>query len=119
AFTVVDAISLTVNGKVDRRALPAPVLTGDAEAYTAPATPTEQALAALWSEVLGAGRIGAHDDFFALGGHSLLATRLIGRIRETLRFEPAIRDLFAAPTVAALAGLGLKWAAETVSGRAS
>ncbi|NUV78281.1 non-ribosomal peptide synthetase, partial [Streptomyces fungicidicus] len=103
AFTVVDAIPLTVNGKVDRRALPAPVLTGDAEAYTAPATPTEQALAALWSEVLGAGRIGAHDDFFALGGDSITSLKVTSRIRTALRTHLTPRALFDHPTVARLA----------------
>ncbi|MFD7892324.1 condensation domain-containing protein, partial [Streptomyces albidoflavus] len=103
SFTVVDAIPLTVNGKVDRRALPAPVLTGDAEAYTAPATPTEQALAALWSEVLGAGRIGAHDDFFALGGDSITSLKVTSRIRTALRTHLTPRALFDHPTVARLA----------------
>ncbi|MGG7613812.1 AMP-binding enzyme, partial [Streptomyces sp. ZG43] len=103
AFTVVDAIPLTVNGKVDRRALPAPVLTGDAEAYTAPATPTEQALAALWSEVLGAGRVGAHDDFFALGGDSITSLKVTSRIRTALRTHLTPRALFDHPTVARLA----------------
>ncbi|NEB71599.1 hypothetical protein G3I39_31700, partial [Streptomyces fulvissimus] len=70
-FTAVEAIPLTVNGKVDRRALPAPEFTPAGTAHTAPRTATERALCAIWAEVLGADRIGVDDDFFALGGDSI------------------------------------------------
>ncbi|MFD5186420.1 amino acid adenylation domain-containing protein, partial [Streptomyces sp. NPDC058372] len=104
AFTAVAAIPLTVNGKVDRRALPAPDLAaGTGSAYTAPATPTEQALAGIWAEVLGAERVGAHDDFFALGGDSISSLKVTSRIRTALRTHLTPRALFDHPTVARLA----------------
>ncbi|HEX8275252.1 MAG TPA: amino acid adenylation domain-containing protein, partial [Longimicrobiaceae bacterium] len=103
SFTLLDALPLTSNGKVDRRALPAPELAPDADAYVAPATPTETTLAGIWAEVLGVERVGARDDFFLLGGHSLVATRVIARAREAFGAEVPLRALFEAPTVAGLA----------------
>ena len=104
AFVALDVFPLGPTGKLDRRALPAPEearLPG-AE-YLAPRSPAERLLAALMAEVLGRERIGVRDDFFALGGHSLLATRLLGRLRETVKVELPLRELFEAPTVEALA----------------
>ncbi|HLL47353.1 MAG TPA: condensation domain-containing protein, partial [Longimicrobiaceae bacterium] len=100
ALVVLDAMPLTEHGKVDRRALPAPA---GAESYAAPATPTEEVVAAIWAEVLGRDRVGVHEDFFELGGHSLLATRVVSRVRRALGVELPLRALFDAPTVAGTA----------------
>ncbi|GAA5043787.1 amino acid adenylation domain-containing protein [Nocardia callitridis] len=102
AVVVVDALPLTANGKLDRRALPAPEFVGSA-AYRAPSSPVEQAVADVYAELLGAGEVGLDDDFFSLGGNSLLATRVIARINEALDANVMVRELFEAPSVAALA----------------
>ncbi|MFE3643404.1 amino acid adenylation domain-containing protein, partial [Streptomyces sp. NPDC059169] len=102
AVVVLPALPLNANGKVDRRALPAPELGADTSGR-APRNARERALCTLFGELLGIDDITIDDDFFELGGHSLLATRLVGRARAELGAELAIGDLFQAPTVAALA----------------
>ena len=105
ALVVMDAFPLTPNGKVDRRALPAPepARLGGEEACVAPRTGTEERLAAIWAEVLRLERVFVDDNFFDLGGHSLLATQLATRVREAFSIELPLQKIFEAPTVALLA----------------
>jgi amino acid adenylation domain-containing protein len=104
AFLSLPALPLTPNGKVDRKALPAPDGRPDpGRRYTAPEGPVQEKLAAIWAEVLRAGRVGAGDNFFELGGHSLLATQVLTRVQETFGVELLLRAMFENPTVAALA----------------
>ncbi|MDC9019134.1 phosphopantetheine-binding protein, partial [Mycobacterium marinum] len=85
AFIEIDQLPLTVNGKVDRRALPAPDYTTSAQAYVAPQCPVEEVLASLYTQILGGGdRVSAADSFFDLGGDSLSAMRLIAAANTTL-----------------------------------
>ncbi|MUG92982.1 amino acid adenylation domain-containing protein [Scytonema sp. UIC 10036] len=107
AIVMLDAMPLTPNGKVDRKALPSPETSRAylREAYVGPRTPVEEILVSLWTEILGIEQVGIHDNFFNLGGHSLLATQLISRVRDVLQLELPIRYLFEAPTPAQLAEL--------------
>nr|WP_282705871.1 non-ribosomal peptide synthetase [Pseudomonas syringae] len=104
AFVTLARFPLTPNGKLDRRALPAPE--DDAYAsrgYEAPAGDIEHALAQIWQALLGLERVGRHDHFFELGGHSLLAVQLVSRLRQRFEVEVALRDVFAEPTLQGLA----------------
>jgi amino acid adenylation domain-containing protein len=105
AFVRLDALPLNVNGKLDRRALPAPDQSrpSSAEGYVAPRTPTEEVIAGIWAEILGLAQIGADDHFFSAGGHSLLATQVIVRVRDVFQVKLALRTLFESPTLAAFA----------------
>jgi aryl carrier-like protein len=104
AFVTMEALPLSPNGKVDRKALPAPEAKRDeAVAFVAPRDETERAIAAIWREALGVEQVGVDDNFFDLGGHSLLLVRVHGRIREALGAQVTVVELFQHPTVGALA----------------
>ncbi|MEU1955342.1 amino acid adenylation domain-containing protein, partial [Nocardia rhamnosiphila] len=105
-----DAFPLNTSGKLDRKALPAPVF--EAREFRAPSTPIEEIVAGVFAEVLGVERVGADDDFFALGGNSLIATQVAARLGAALDTTVPVRMLFEASTVAALAA-----AAESATGR--
>ncbi|MBF6651242.1 AMP-binding protein, partial [Methylobacter sp. BlB1] len=105
AFVILDTLPLSPNGKLDRKALPAPDASAlQTQQYEAPQGGTEQTLAGIWSELLKIEQVGRHDNFFELGGHSLLAVTLIARMRQAgLNID--VRELFSAPTLAGLAAL--------------
>ena len=105
SFVFLDALPLTTNGKVDRRALPAPDGArpeGETD-YVAPRTPVEEVLAGIWAELLSLERAGVHDNFFVLGGHSLLATQLLARLLTLFKIELPLITVFQSPTIAEFA----------------
>ncbi|MFE7467339.1 amino acid adenylation domain-containing protein, partial [Streptomyces sp. NPDC057499] len=102
AFVALGRLPLTVNGKLDRRALPAPEY-GSRAGHVAPRTPTEEVLAEIWSEVLGLERVGVEDDFFGLGGNSVLSLRVVAKVRTVFDINPSARVMFDHPTIAQLA----------------
>ncbi|HEX6526431.1 MAG TPA: amino acid adenylation domain-containing protein, partial [Streptosporangiaceae bacterium] len=101
-FTTLDALPLSPNGKLDRNALPAPDRDSTATSYTAPRTPAEQAIAAIWADVLGIDQIGIHDNFFELGGDSILSIQIVARVRQA-GHHFTVKDLYLHQTIAELA----------------
>jgi hypothetical protein len=97
-IVVLPALPLNVNGKVDRKQLP-DLEPGAQQAYEAPQGEVEQALAAIWTQVLGVARVGRHDSFFELGGHSLLAVQMVARLQAATRADIAIQDVFRHPVL--------------------
>jgi amino acid adenylation domain-containing protein len=104
AFVLLAEMPLTPNGKVDRRALSKMEVahSPSEQGYVAPRNEIEEAVAAIWADVLGQEHVGVHDDFFEMGGHSLLATQVISRLHKKFGVELPLRDVFEAPTVAGL-----------------
>ena len=102
AFVALDALPLTSNNKVDRRALPAPER-AQREDIVAPRNELEQILADIWTDVLKQGQVGIHDNFFELGGHSLLAVQLTTKIQQQFGKECHVASLFQSPTIAQFA----------------
>ena len=115
-FTLLDKFPLTPNGKIDRKALPAPDSVSN-EVYTPPRNEPEERLVEIWETLLGVDQIGVLDDFFGLGGHSLLATQMISRIRDQFGISLPLNSLFDTPTVAGLAAAldTLSWALDNAS----
>src|SRR5690554_413166 len=104
AWSLIDKLPLTANGKIDRRALPKPQFNLSTEqAYVAPRNTTEQSITEVWQEILQQDDISVHANFFEIGGHSLLATRVIARLRDQFAIDIAIRELFDNPSIAELA----------------
>ncbi len=104
AFVRLDALPLSANGKIDRKALPVPNITTQREdRYMAPRSPTEEILAGIWKEVLGMERVGVEDNFFDLGGHSLIAVQVLSRVRAAFGVDVPLRRVFEASTIAQLA----------------
>ena len=103
AFVVLPEFPLTPNGKLNRKALPAPDFSDAQSDYIAPRTDTEKTLAKLWAEVLELEQVGVKDDFFALGGHSLIATQLMSRLDKTFAIHLPIKTLFDTATLEKLA----------------
>ncbi|MGA4405222.1 amino acid adenylation domain-containing protein [Ralstonia nicotianae] len=104
AYVKLERLPLTPNGKLDRRGLPAPEGQAYAsKAYEAPQGEVEQTLVGIWQTLLGVERVGRHDDFFALGGHSLQAVRLVAQVRTQLGAELGLTELFAQPSLSAVA----------------
>ncbi|GER90174.1 hypothetical protein KDW_43360 [Dictyobacter vulcani] len=105
AYMVLEELPLTVNGKLDRKALPAPdhlrpELLG---AFVPPRTPVEEVLCSVWAEIIGVDQVGIFDNFFEIGGHSLLATQVVSRIRTLFEVEVPLYAFFESPTIAGVA----------------
>jgi acyl carrier protein len=105
SFVFLDSLPFSPNGKVDRKALPAPDHSRPEreDGFAAPRTPVEEILANIWAGVLKLEKVGIHDNFFHLGGHSLLATQVVSRIRDSFKIELPLKTLFEAPTIQGVA----------------
>ena len=117
AFVPMSALTLTPNGKVDRKSL-TKIARGRSDVdvdYVAPRTDLEEELARIWAGVLRVERVSIFDNFFELGGHSLLATRLMSRLRESFKIDLPLRSLFETPTVAGLAVTMVQYQLEQVN----
>ena len=100
AFVTLAEVPLTPNGKVDRKALPAPEWGGEANSgFVAARTPVEEMLCGIWEQLLKRDQVGIHENFFELGGHSLLATQVVSRVRESFNVELPLRVIFESPTI--------------------
>ena len=109
AFVKLEAMPLTPNGKVDRKALPAPDMDAlRTQAYEPPQGQTEEVLAGIWQELLGVERVGRHDNFFDLGGHSLLIVQMESRIKGKFMIEIPVQEIFESTTISSLAEVVLK-----------
>jgi acyl carrier protein len=115
SFVQVESLPLTVNGKLDRRALASldQYALVDENSFVAPRNEMEERLAEMWADVLRLQRVGVNDNFFEAGGHSLLATQLVMRIRQAFEVELPLRSIFEAPTVA---GMSVKVLQQQLSG---
>jgi hypothetical protein len=114
AFVLMSSLPLTVNGKVDRHALPLPELEGsETSAIKELPTEVEATVAAIWAKVLRRQQVGRHENFFALGGHSLSATQVISEVRSVLHREIPLRTIFEAPTVSEFCRVMAATGAET------
>jgi amino acid adenylation domain-containing protein len=107
AFVLIEAMPITPNGKLDRKALPAPDMSAARMTHdiVRPETQTQTRLAALWEAVLNVKNVGIHESFFDLGGHSILAARLMAQVRSSFGVQLAFHNIFRAPTVSSLAAL--------------
>jgi acyl carrier protein len=103
AFVELESFPLTPNGKVNRRALPEPAEVYFSASYVAPRTEMEQTIAGIWQVLFGMGQISVDSNFFELGGHSLIMVRVHSRLREALRRDIPLIDLFRYPTISSLA----------------
>lgn len=109
AYVWMDRFPLNANGKIDRKRLERPKQIVSSTAYTAPLEGTEQIVAAIWRELLGAEKIGRDDNFFTVGGHSLLATRMLARLRASFAIDLPLRTFLRDPGLRILPVLSMLW----------
>jgi amino acid adenylation domain-containing protein len=105
AFVMIEALPTTPNGKLDRKALPAPIVARKTRDSVPPETPTQITLARIWESLLKVKNVGIHESFFDLGGHSILAARMMAQIRAPFGVQLAFHNIFRAPTISRLAAL--------------